>query len=103
MKACPRHDEYQPECFACRIRTVHISAHATPTRRPGVMEIDAREARWDRDMPAYKRLRRQGLQPRGIDGCAELERRAETPAQVEHGLERGRIIEQATKDSAMSG
>jgi hypothetical protein len=37
------------------------------------------------DMPAYKRLRQQGLQPRDIDGCAELEARAETVREIEAG------------------
>jgi hypothetical protein len=31
------------------------------------------EQGWQRDMPAYARLRRDGIQPRSIDGSAELE------------------------------
>lgn len=34
-------------------------------------------------MPAYKRLRQEGLQPRSIDGAARLESTATTEAQVE--------------------
>lgn len=34
-------------------------------------------------MPAYKRLRQEGLQPRSIDGAARLESTAKTEAQVE--------------------
>jgi hypothetical protein len=37
------------------------------------------ERRWSRDMPAYARLRGDGLQPRGIDGCGDLEQ------QLDHG------------------
>lgn len=36
-------------------------------------------------MPAYKRLRKDGTQPRSIDGCAELETRAEDRHEVEMG------------------
>lgn len=36
-------------------------------------------------MPAYKRMRDNGLQPPHIDGCAELESRASTQAEVELG------------------
>jgi hypothetical protein len=34
-------------------------------------------------MPAYKRLRKNGVQPKGIDGAAALEARASTVAEVE--------------------
>jgi len=44
-----------------------------------------REARWAVDMPAYKRLREQGLQPPRIDGCAKLEAQADTRFEVESG------------------
>jgi hypothetical protein len=47
---------------------------------PSVME-----KRWDKDMPAYKNLRKNGLQPRGIDGCAELEAKAVDRIEVEMG------------------
>lgn len=43
------------------------------------------ESRWDRDMPAYHRLRMNGLQPKQIDGCAELESRANSQLEVELG------------------
>ncbi len=44
-----------------------------------------REARWNKDMPAYRRLRDQGYQPPHIDGCHELERDASTKFEVENG------------------
>lgn len=43
------------------------------------------ESRWEKDMPAYYRLRRNGLQPSRIDGCAELETRATSQTEVEMG------------------
>ena len=36
-------------------------------------------------MPAYKRLRADGLQPPSVDGAAELERKATEPIQVTMG------------------
>lgn len=39
----------------------------------------------DADMDAYARLRRQGAQPRAIDGAAVLERSAESKVEVERG------------------
>jgi len=53
--------------------------------RVAVSNVEAREKRWAKDMPAYKRLRAQGLQPKSIDGSAHLEARAETRFEVESG------------------
>jgi hypothetical protein len=49
------------------------------------VEGNARDARWSKDMDAYKRLRRNGVQPPRIDGAAVLERHADLPLQVEMG------------------
>lgn len=61
--------------FAEHARSIAVSAHATPSRRPEAVRIDETEARWDRDGDAYKRLRKEGVQPDHIDGCADIERR----------------------------
>jgi hypothetical protein len=70
-----------------------LSATAIPTRAvtrtksevPGVTVPDEpttqtiiREKRWERDLPAYKRLRAEGLEPRAVNGAAARERMAET-------------------------
>lgn len=41
------------------------------------------ESRWERDMPAYQRLRMNGLQPKQIDGCARIETEANSQLEVE--------------------
>lgn len=66
-------------------RSITVSASATPTRKVEVSRVEAKERQWDRDMPAYRRLRREGLQPKQIDGSAKFEARAETKAEVESG------------------
>lgn len=43
------------------------------------------ERRWDKDMPAYKRLVEDGLQPPRIDGSAAIERNARNEIEVERG------------------
>ena len=67
--------------------SIAVSAKATPSRDRSreVLKIDRKEDGWDADMPAYKRLRAQGFQPPQIDGCSELERKAETKHEVELG------------------
>lgn len=66
-------------------RSVGFGASATPYRRPEAMSKVAMENRWQKDMPAYKRLREDGLQPPQIDGCGQLEKHAELAKQVEMG------------------
>lgn len=53
--------------------------------------MNAKEKRWDSDLPAYKRLRRNGVQPKGIDGSARLEAKANETIEVESGLLRSDV------------
>jgi hypothetical protein len=70
--------QHGPDCFGCKVRTVQIGkTEPSPQSRM--------EARWERDLPAYKRLRQQGLQPPSTQGCAELEQRAHMRREVEMG------------------
>ena len=56
-----------------------------PTRKGGVVAQQANEDRLARDLPAYKRLRAEGLQPAGTKGAAELEKRANSKWEIETG------------------
>lgn len=98
---CPTHgdwDQWQsirdssrltcPDCGTEAARVMVpplISVYATPNKGADARAVDAREGRWDRDMPSYKALRRNGLQPRGIDGAHELEAKAQSQLEVEMG------------------
>jgi hypothetical protein len=73
------------KCFACKIQNISFGSGTAPTRRPGAEAVEAREKRWNKDMPAYKAMRAQGLQPPRIDGAAELMSKAETRFEVESG------------------
>jgi hypothetical protein len=43
------------------------------------------EKRLDKDRPAYKRLKDEGLQPARVSGAAELEKRAQSRWEIEAG------------------
>jgi hypothetical protein len=73
------------QCFSCKIQNISFGSGTAPTRRAGAEVVEAREKRWNKDMPAYKALRAQGLQPPRIDGSAELMAKAETRFEVESG------------------
>lgn len=84
-KHSERHPFFVDGCFGCKVSTVMLSAHATPTRSAEVVSIDRMQRRWDKDMPAYKRLRQDGQQPNRIDGSAELEAMATSSTEIERG------------------
>jgi hypothetical protein len=73
--------DHDPECdcYRCKLRSVQFGPVITPSPQTLM------ERRWDKDMPAYARLRRDGLQPRGIDGSARLEATASSQMEIELG------------------
>ena len=86
-----KHQETHPnldveDCFGCKIAGISISSAAMPGRKSASYEINQTEKRWHKDMDAYKRLRQDGLQPRKIDGSANVEAKATEKYQVETGL-----------------
>lgn len=76
------HDGSHGDCFGCKIKTIHISGEAMPTRGQTARLAETEKA-WDRDGEAYKRLRADGVQPYGIDGAAAVETFANTREEVE--------------------
>lgn len=89
----PKHAETHPSldvegCFGCKVAHIGISASAMPTRGGGARAatINAKDRVLDKDLDAYKRLRQNGVQPRKIDGAAQVEKRAEEKWQVETGI-----------------
>jgi hypothetical protein len=72
-------------CQTCKYLSVGLGVGTMPTRHPSSAVTEAREKRWEKDMPAYKRMRQQGLQPKTIDGAAHIEAKAETRFEVESG------------------
>lgn len=82
-----RHPDPVEGCWLCKMRSVSISPHAMPTRRDVKFSpTDQLEKNWHKDIPAYKRLVKDGLQPNSVDGAAELEKRADVKEQVNaHG------------------
>lgn len=62
-------------CFACRVSHVRMSGSAMPTRK-NVQELNRKEKALDKDLDAYKRVRKTGGQPTQIDGSARWEAEA---------------------------
>lgn len=84
MKHAETHPTLDVEgCFGCRVAGVSFGSNSTTTRGARVAEINQTEKGWKKDMDAYKRLRRDGLQPRQIDGSSVLEKHATEKWQIE--------------------
>lgn len=81
-----RHPQYVEDCFGCKALTIQLTPSAAPT------SADASFAKWKaeektltEDGEAYKRLRRDGFQPKNINGSAQLEAEARTRYEIESG------------------
>lgn len=78
---------------------VHIAPSALENKGGEVRRIDATENRWQKDIPAYQRMRAHGLQPRGIDGAAVLEDKVDDQRDInfshlyEKGISKARLTE----------
>jgi len=73
MKHAETHPTLDVEgCFACRVSHVRMSGSAMPTRK-NVQEMNQKEKALDKDLDAYKRVRKTGGQPTQIDGAARWE------------------------------
>jgi len=76
MKHTETHPTLDVEgCFACRVSHVRMSGSAMPTRH-NVADLNSKEKKLDKDLDAYKRIRKSGGQPLKIDGSAKIEKTA---------------------------
>lgn len=71
------------ESYRAHLLSVSIGAAALPSRKGSVIDIARRERALDKDAAAYRRLRKEGLQPEHVDGCDRIEATARTAAEVE--------------------
>ena len=86
-----KHRETHPNldvegCFGCRVAGIRMATNSTTSRGAQVAATNQTERNWKQDLPAYKRLRADGLQPKRIDGAANVERGAQEKWQVETGI-----------------
>lgn len=75
--------QHGPNCFGCKIQSVSFGVAAFPTRKPDAVKHAEWVDQMETDMPAYKALRADGLQPPAIAGSRDRMMHAETAAEVE--------------------
>lgn len=69
----------------CETAGEHYRSLSLGTPTPDATSTNQFEAALDKDRPAYKRLREEGLQPARLKGAAELEKRAGSRFEIETG------------------
>ena len=77
------HDE---NCYPCRLQTVSFAPSAMDTRFPQAARAKIKDPELDKDREAYKRLRRQGEQPKHVQGSAHFEKHANESFEIEMGV-----------------
>jgi hypothetical protein len=97
------HREYhpvdEPGCIGCKVLSVSIAAAALEVKGAEVRKIDTKEKVLDKDLGAYKRLRDNGLQPRSVDGSADVERHVTS----QFDIDLGRVVKPEHKTQVMEG
>ena len=73
-------------CFGCKMESVTFAPSAMATRNPNAARAFVKDPQLVKDREAYKRLRRNGEQPKHVEGSAKLEAIAESSAEIATGL-----------------
>jgi hypothetical protein len=74
--------------FQEKLRSIQFGSVPGGTRsgQARTDRINQTEKEWDTDFDAYRRLRRDGLQPKNSAGSAQMEKRANTKWEIEQGV-----------------
>lgn len=95
--------QHGPDCYGCKLATVNFGASCTPTRKPVAVADMARESRWNRDIPAFQELRKNGVQPRQIDGCGDVAQSDAERFEIQTGVAvQGKANKERTKDALVA-
>ena len=78
-----------------------ISAAALPTRGRSVAAMNQQEKQLDRDLDAYRALRRDGLQPPQIDGADRLTAEASCDEHVTMGTKANKVFDPKTGEKRL--
>lgn len=78
--------ECESSCYGCKLESVSFAPSAMPTRNPGAARAAVKDPQLDKDREAYRALRRQGEQPKHVEGSARLAAMAESSAEITTGL-----------------
>jgi hypothetical protein len=79
------HPNYDKGCFRCKLVSFQLAPSATPSRGKALIEGDLKEEkRRKKDLPAYERMRKAGVQPASTLDAHKMESEASTAWEIEH-------------------
>jgi hypothetical protein len=76
---------HSPACFPCKLATVTMAPSAMVTRSPEAARAKTTDPQLAKDRDAYKRLRRDGEQPKHVGGSAHFEAHANESFEITMG------------------
>ena len=79
------HAHPDSECFGCKVEGFGIGAKVLVTRNPGLVDRKQTEKEYSANLPAYKRMKKEGLQPKRFTDAAKVEARAVSKFEIESG------------------
>ncbi len=78
-KTCP------DNCWPCHQREVNFAPSAMPSRNPNAARALVKDPLLEKDREAYRRLRRNGEQPKHVEGSAYFEAKANESFEITTG------------------
>jgi hypothetical protein len=76
---------HSPNCFPCKLSSINFAPSAMPTRNPNAARASVKDPLLDKDREAYRRLRRNGEQPKHVEGSAYFEAKANESFEISMG------------------
>jgi hypothetical protein len=76
---------HSPSCFPCKLASINFAPSAMPTRNPDAARAAAKDPQLEKDREAYRRLRRNGEQPKHVGGSAFFEAKANESCEITTG------------------
>jgi len=81
----PETGECSVNCWGCKVESISIAPSAQPTRHPEAARALVKDPLLDKDREAYRRLRRNGEQPKHVQGSAFFEAKANESCEITTG------------------
>ena len=77
--------QHDDGCFGCKLATVQFGASCMPNRRSEAHRAVGMEHDREKNLGAYERLRKQGIQPASTAHAYELEKMSDSVHEIESG------------------
>ena len=94
---------HSPNCYPCKLSSVSIAPSAMGTRYPQAARAKTKDPSLEKDREAYKRLRKDGEQPKHVEGSAYFEKHASESFEIEMGTIIGDDKDRRQMAAAMAG